>query len=214
MTSNQHIYLFSGIGADHRAFQYLDFSGYQVTSIKWLPNEKYETIAHYAKRLLPQIVDQRPILIGLSFGGIMAAEVAKLIDIEKLIIIASVKTRHELPPAVTNPFCPFYKILPGGLLTRPNIVINSLFGVQSKSDKKLLADILHDTDPVFLKWALHQIRTWRNEAIHSNTVHIHGTADRLFQFKYVRDVIPVDGGGHFMTVNKAEEISTLIRTLV
>jgi len=205
------IYLFSGIGADHRAFQKLDLSGYQVTYIDWLSVEGNEAIEHYAKRLLDQITSPKPILIGLSFGGIMAAEVAKLIEVEKIILIASVKTCHELPPSVKLNLIPFYKILPGWLLVRPNFIVNWLFGTESKSDRKLLADILHDTDPNFVKWALDKITHWKNERIHPHTIHIHGTADRLFPFKYIKGAIPVTGGGHLMTVNRSLELSGLIR---
>jgi hypothetical protein len=79
---------------------------------------------------------------------------------------------------------------------------------------KLLADILNDTDHVFLKWVLGKIANWKNVIEHKNLIHIHGTADRLFLFKYVKCGISVKDGGHFMTVNKAKELSAIIRQLL
>ena len=91
------IYLLSGLGADHRVLQDLDFSGYNITFIKWIQLIKNESIEDYAKRLTEQIITQNPIIIGLSFGGIMAVEIGKLIDTERIILIASAKTKFEIP---------------------------------------------------------------------------------------------------------------------
>src|SRR5436305_11890870 len=92
-----HVYIFSGLGTDERVFQYIDFTYFSVHYIKWVPPLKEETIHSYALRITEQIHFKRPILIGVSFGGIMAVEVAKLIATDKLILIASAKTKYEIP---------------------------------------------------------------------------------------------------------------------
>jgi len=208
----KHIYLFSGIGADERVFQYLDFSGYQTTFITWLPNENKESIENYTKRLADQIKTNNPIFVGLSFGGIVAIEMAKFIKTEKIILIASVKTFDELPLAYRRfSSLQLHKLLPNWILVRSNFMINWLFGTESKSDRKLLADILHDTDPVFVKWAIGKISSWKNTVLHKDLIHIHGTADKLFPFRFVKCDLPVEGGGHFMTVNKSTQLTNLIR---
>jgi len=211
----KRVYVFSGLGADERVFQYLDFSGFAVTFVRWLQPLQNETIEEYAKLLTKQIVTVRPILIGLSFGGIVATEVAKLIDTEKIILVASAKTRQEIP---------FYyrlvgqlrlhKLLPVDLLKQPNVLSNWFFGVHSQSDKKMLVAILRDTDSQFLRWAIDKIVTWRNQFVHPNLTHIHGTADRILPFRYVMSDLQVTGGGHFMTVNKAQELTAAIRSLL
>ena len=91
------VFIFSGLGADKRVFQYMDFSGFDTTFINWLTPTKNEIIEDYALRLTDQIKTDRPILVGLSFGGIIATEVAKLIDTEKIVLIASAQTRKEIP---------------------------------------------------------------------------------------------------------------------
>lgn len=211
----KHIYLFSGIGADYRAFQFLDFSGFEVTHIKWISNLPDEPIEVYARRILDQINTENPILIGLSFGGIMALEVAKLIATEKIIIIASVKTHHELPFYAKGYLTRlFYLCLPQKLLSYPNFLIYWLFGLRGETDKTLFDAIMRDTDPVFLKWALCRIAIWKNSNEFETTKHIHGTADRLFPFCFVKCDIPIKNGGHFMTVNMADELSREIRSLL
>lgn len=74
------IYIFSGLGVDERVFRYLDFSGMDVRFIHWIRPLPDESIKLYAQRLRQQIVTDKPILIGLSFGGIIAVEVGRLIS--------------------------------------------------------------------------------------------------------------------------------------
>lgn len=209
------LYLFSGLGADYRVLQDLDFAGYEVTFIEWIKPFENESIEDYALRLMVQIRVEKPVLIGLSFGGIMAIEVGKLIQTEQIILIASAKTKHEIP---------FYyrfagslklnKLLPVNLLKQPNFISDWFFGVKSKKDKDLLACILHDTKADFLKWAIDKIVNWQSVSILSNIKHIHGTSDRILPYKFVSADVTIFSGGHFMTTNRAEELTLKIRELL
>lgn len=211
----KEIYIFSGLGADERVFQKLDFSGHKITFIKWIVPKKDETIEQYAKRLREQIPTTKPILIGLSFGGIMAVEVAKQITTEKVILIASAKTKREIP---------FYyriagtlrihKLLPTALLKKSNAITNWIFGAESISDKALLKQILIDTDPLFLRWAIDKIARWKNQHEPHKLIHIHGTNDKILPFRFVKNVIKVEGGGHFMTLNKADELNRILKQVL
>jgi pimeloyl-ACP methyl ester carboxylesterase len=209
------IYIFSGLGADERVFQYLDFSGFDTTFIRWTLPIKNETIENYAYQLTEQISKEKPILIGLSFGGMIATEVAKHIDTEKIIIIASAKTKNEIPfyYRLAGLF-KIHKLLPTTIMKRPNIFSNWFFGTQSNEDKRMLANILQDTDAEFLKWAIDKIVNWTNQTRHKNLIHIHGTADRILPLCFVDCDLKVSGGGHFMTVNKADELTKKIRNLL
>src|SRR5690349_13133403 len=91
------------------------------------------------------------ILIGVSFGGIMAVEVAKLIATEKVILISSAKTRHELSFYYRLAgILQFHKLLPARLLKYPNYFAFWLFGAKNQRDQDLLAAILLNTDKDFL----------------------------------------------------------------
>lgn len=208
----KELYIFSGLGADERVFQRLDFSDFSTTFMKWIVPQDKETIEHYATRLLDQITTIKPTLIGLSFGGLIAIEVAKLIDTEKVILIASVKTKNEIP---------FYyrfagqlglhKFLPTRLLKSSNVLTNWFFGTSSGFDKQLLKQILIDTDPTFLKWAIDKIVYWTNQTQVQNLFHIHGTSDRILPLKFAACNETIKGGGHLMTLNKADELTKTIR---
>lgn len=93
----KHIYCISGFGADERVFSKLNFGENEVHFIPWKIPEKHETIESYAARMNQDILHPNPVLVGLSFGGMMSIEIAKLISVEKIVLLSSVSTRHELP---------------------------------------------------------------------------------------------------------------------
>lgn len=206
------IYLFSGLGADRRMFEFLEFQGYNTIFINWITPEKYETIENYAKRLISQIATPQPILIGLSFGGMIAIEVAKIIETEKIILLASAKTRNEVPVYFRIAgYLKLHTLLPGAVLKQSNFMTYWLFGAKTDFEKKLLKDILYDTDSKFLIWAINQIVYWQNATRHKNLIHIHGTADKILPIGRLQSDVNVKGGGHFMTINKADELNEIIK---
>ena len=64
--------------------------------MKWIKPNTNESIKSYAKRMSVFITDVDPVLIGVSFGGILVQEISKHIKAKKLIIISSVKSKVEL----------------------------------------------------------------------------------------------------------------------
>lgn len=208
----KELYIFSGLGADERVFQRLDFSNYSATYVKWIVPQDKETIENYATRLLDQIKSTKPTLIGLSFGGLIAVEVAKQINTEKVILIASAKTKNEIPfyYRLTGQLG-LHRLLPTGLLKSSNFFTNWFFGTSSSFDKQLLKQILIDTDPTFLKWAIDKVARWTNKTLIINTFHIHGSSDRILPIKFVACNSIISDGGHLMTINKSNELNKIIR---
>ncbi len=210
-----NIYILSGLGADERAFQKIDFSGFDPVFIRWIKPEKDESIELYASRLRQQIVTPNPTLIGLSFGGMVAVEVAKQIQTKQVILLASAKSKYEIPKLYRfGGRTGFVKFLPVKLLKRSNFISNWLFGVETTFEKQLLRQILADTDADFMKWAIHAITVWENEKVPENITHIHGTKDRILPFRNVKCDIAIEGGGHFMTLSKAEEIMGKLKMIL
>src|SRR4051794_12190133 len=90
------IYCISGLGADERVFQYLRLGELPLQHIHWIRPYRQEPIAHYAGRLLEQInLAGEVVLIGVSFGGLIAQELAKIIHCQRVILISSVKSERE-----------------------------------------------------------------------------------------------------------------------
>ena len=210
------IYCVSGLGADERVFQKLKLEGYQPVHIRWVEPEGNENIANYAKRLATQINSESPILIGLSFGGIMAIEIAKQINTEKVILISSTKNQQEVPFYFQIfRWLPIHRLIPAKImLWLGQLLAAWFFSLETLAERQLFKAILLDTNAKFMKWAIHQVITWKNELIPKNIYHIHGESDRIFPYKFVREDFNVKRGGHFMIMNQAEHISQLIQKIV
>lgn len=209
----KEVYLLSGLGADRRVFDAVDLSGFKTNHVTWVDPEGNESLEHYAKRLLGQIKTQRPILIGVSFGGMMAIEIAKLLETEKVVVISSVKTGLELPWYFRMAgFLRLHKLIPIALFKSVNKATYWLFGTTLQQERELLKVIVRETDPKFLAWAIDKIVTWRNTTLLPNLIHIHGTNDRILPAQSPDQAI--SNAGHWMIVNKGKEISGLIRQLL
>jgi pimeloyl-ACP methyl ester carboxylesterase len=212
---DKNIYIFSGLGTDERVFVNIDLNEFHPTFIKWIDPLANETIEAYASRLLVQIKYPNPILIGLSFGGMMAIEVSKQIATEKVIIISSAKTFKEIPlyyriPGMFN----IHRRIPVRKLKKFNFITTWFFGTQSKAESKLLHQITKDTDPNYVKWAVDKIVKWRNKQIPANIYHIHGTKDRILPLSKSQYDKQIEGGGHLMIMNKSTQITEILKQLV
>jgi pimeloyl-ACP methyl ester carboxylesterase len=207
------IYLIPGVGANDIIFENLDLSGYEVVHLKWPKHKKGENLQAYVKKLLPQIKkDTQPILIGMSFGGVVAVELSKLVNPFKVILISSIKTYHERPlKLLFLNSLKFHRLIPGKLVVEFRFWMRWFLGKLSTHDLQLIDRMIEDINIEFNEWAVDQVIHWKNEEIPANLTHIHGTRDRIFPHFYIKDAIWIKGGTHFMVVNRAKEISKIIR---
>lgn len=205
------IYCLSGLGVDKKAFQNLKAEGLELVHIDWIKPQKSESLEHYAKRLfdlsdLPQEYN----LLGLSFGGMIATEFSKIRKPKQLYLISTITSRAELRPIFKLiGLLRLHRIMPASILKRSNFITNYFFGVNTKEEIKLLRQILKETDPYFLKWALNAILNWKNTERPAATI-IHGTHDKILPIGKNADHM-ISNGGHFMIVSKGKEISEILK---
>lgn len=211
----KQIFVFSGLGADERVFQNIDFGSHSVHHIKWIIPTKNESIQAYAKRIGEQITDTNSIFVGLSFGGIMAIEVSKQIPSEKIILISSAKNRYEIPwyYRLAGKF-KLNKLVPANLFRNANGLIYWFFGTHTYEEKRLLKIILKETDATYLKWAIDQVINWKNLETPKKIYHIHGTKDHVLPLPSGKIDKIIQGGGHFMLMNKADEVSSFLQQIL
>jgi len=209
----KELFLFSGLGADKRVFNFLNLSEYNIHHVAWIKPDGKESLAEYAKKLLPQIIKEKPILLGVSFGGVIALEIAKLMEVEKIILISSAKTPDAIPSYFKiMAMLKLQNLMPAHAIKKPSEMLFWLFGVDTLEHRNLLTSIMADTDERFFSWAIKTISSWKNNIIVDRVIQIHGTKDRILNLQTADFVIK--GGGHFMVVSRAKEISEIIKNVI
>ena len=146
-------YFISGLGADKRIFSKLKLSEkINIIHVDWINPDRNETLEAYSKRLSRIIDTSQPFaLVGVSFGGMIAVEIAKILTPVVTIIISSTMISAQLPGLYRLAGkLGLLKLIPAKLLKSSNkLTQNYYFGTRSGSEKILLSKIIKDTDPYF-----------------------------------------------------------------
>ena len=209
------VYFISGLGADKRIFSFLDLSFCEPVFIDWITPMKNESLESYALRLRKQIPEESPSIVGISFGGMLTVEIAKANPSVQAIILSSNKTKKEFPAYFrAGLYLPLYKWSPAQLSKKFTLRTSSMLGGTNEAEKKLLHQIIRESDIRFVRWAISAILQWKNMTIPGNIIHVHGTADKLLPCRYVKADYLIEGGTHVMTLDKHTEISRLLQQLL
>ncbi len=205
------LYCISGLGADQRLFQNVVVPGFELVHLNWVPPSPADTLTSYAGKMADMIAEEHPCLLGLSMGGMIATEIGKTRETEKIVIVSSAKTRAEVgwsSYAVNKVVSA--GIVPASLLNIPYPVALNMLGAGTPEERQLLRQVIRDADPTFMKWAIRAIFSWGSTTWPPNVYHIHGTSDKIILPACVRPDVWVEGGSHIMLLNRHEEVNKLI----
>ncbi len=194
-----------GLAANSTIFERIKLpeDQFEIIFLEWEIPIDAETLSEYAKRIALKVSHENPVLIGVSFGGILVQEMAAFLTIRKLIIISSVKSNHEFPlhfkVAKTTKA---YKLVPTSLLQNIENLAKFSFGEFINNRIKLYEKYLSVRDIRYLDWAIEQVILWKRTEVDSKVIHIQGDADEVFPVKNIQNYIPVPGGTHIMILTK------------
>lgn len=202
------VYFMPGMAASPKIFENIKLpeDRFEMFFLEWrLPGEN-ESIADYAKRTAENIKHDNPVLIGVSFGGVLVQEMARIIKARKVIIISSVKCNAEFPRRMRfAKMTRAYRVFPTSLMQRVDWLAKIAVGNNMITRRlNLYEKFLSVRDKKYLDWAFKTIILWDRNEPDDQVVHIHGDADEVFPPKYVTNYIPVKGGTHIMILNKAK----------
>ncbi len=214
--SQGKVYCIPGLGLDGRVFSRIDFGSWQPEVLEWIEPQGPENLAAYAGRMSDLIHDEQPLtIIGYSFGGIIAQELAAIRPVKKIILLSSVKGRSELSPW-------FLRVAPWGLsrlFSKPLMLrMLPLWGRNHGLDRSEIAffrSMLQRLSEHYFRWGLSYISSWQEPVLPRGTqvIHIHGTRDRPFPYKYIGQVDHViPDGDHLMIWKRSAEIARLVNT--
>lgn len=208
------IYFMPGLAAGPEIFENLELDSevYELYYLKWIkPLAIEESLANYAMRMSDEINHEKPVLVGVSFGGILVQEISKFIDVRKVIIISSVKSNKELPKRYkVASKSKLYKLFPTKIVSNFENYTKFFIGKSLQKRAKLYKKYLSVREEKYLKWSIHNVLHWQQKEPLENIVHIHGNNDHVFPIKNIEKSIIIEGGTHVMILNKAKRISKII----
>lgn len=209
-----HLYLLAGLGFDQRFFQNLQLNAPHIHHLHWIEPEPNEGLAHYAQRMSTQVEPSNaPIaLLGHSFGGVMMQEIAKIIPVQKIILISSMKSVSEKPANFK-----WFNRFPITLFLNIKLTIRTFpfwakqYGYESPEEQRLFIEMVSEHSDNYLQWAARQLAIWQgNGSLRTPIVHLHGDNDKTIPAKNFREVTIVKNGSHIMAFNQAELVSKWI----
>ena len=190
-----------GMAASPQIFELIKFpSNFKIIYLTWIKPYLNVTLISYAKRMSILINDVNPVLIGVSFGGILVQEISKHIKVKKLIIISSVKSKVEL--SLSMKFAKktgIHHLLPLNWIDDLEKLLLFVFGPSIKARVDTYKKYLSERDPDYLKWSINQIVNWKQIKYDKNIFHIHGEKDKVFPLNYLernKNFITIKNGTH------------------
>ncbi|TRX16650.1 alpha/beta hydrolase [Flavobacterium franklandianum] len=199
------VYFMPGLAASAQIFEriVLPDATFETVLLEWEIPLDNETLLQYAKRMSQKITHPNPVLIGVSFGGILVQEMAQFIQVRKVIIISSVKTNLEFPIRMKlAKTTKAYKLIPTALFANIESLSKFSFGEKINQRLKLYEKFLRVRDKRYLDWAVEQVILWTRNVADKSVIHIHGDADDVFPIKNIQNCIAVKGGTHVMILSK------------
>ncbi|NNE26128.1 MAG: hypothetical protein HKN09_04745 [Saprospiraceae bacterium] len=210
------IYTIPGLGFDSRIFQNIHFENFQITHLEWKePLSQDESIEAYAKRYLDEIKGEHIVLIGHSFGGVLSIELSRLIKIDSIFLISSIRHEQEMPVtfnAISK--LKLYKLITPGQLAQSVPFWGKFYDYTSAEQMGLAIDMISNNTKTYLKWAVKTISNWKFKAqgTETNITQIHGSKDKTFPISKIKNVdFTVEGGGHFMVYKHGKQIGEFIQ---
>ena len=212
-----HVYFMPGMAANPSIFKNIALPAetFETHLLEWFVPGKNISLSEYARRMNEQVVHENPVLIGVSFGGMLVQEMARHIPIEKTIIISSVKKASELPKRMRfAKYTKIHKLLPTGLVNNLGLLAKYAFGETVQKRLALYEEYLSLRDKYYIAWSIDQIVNWRPSGPSHNLVHIHGEKDPVFPIRNISDCIPVKNGTHTMIIHRARWFNEHLPTII
>lgn len=200
-----HVYCMPGLAAKSTIFEKIELpeERFRIHWLDWLLPKKREPLKDYAARMCEEIKHKDPVLIGVSFGGVVVQEMSKMMNTRGVIIISSVKCENELPRRMRFARrSGLFRFLPTSLARHINFFEKIVVGEFAKKRIELYKKYMSVTDTLYLDWAIKNMVCWDQPKPLPGIVHIHGDKDVIFPYKYIKGCITVPGGTHVMIVNR------------
>jgi pimeloyl-ACP methyl ester carboxylesterase len=207
------IVLLPGLGADQRLFRRERERFPDLETPPWLPPLPEEPLGDYAARLAKSIEPAPDLLGGVSFGGMVACEMARHLSPGAVVLIGSGRSRDSLSPALRG-LGPLARRLPlpvWAVIARAAVVPTVWIERLGPEETSLFRTMLRATPPRFLKWAACAILEWKDAGPPDCPVfQIHGEKDHILPLRFARAETIVPRARHLISLTNPREVQAFL----
>ena len=206
-----------GMAANSSIFEFIKLPKdvFETHFLDWTMPSKNMNMEAYAKEMCTKIVHKNPVLIGVSFGGILVQEMAKIIPVAKVVIISSVKSKSELPKRMLFArYTSVHKLLPTGLVNNVELLAKYAFGETVTKRLALYEKYLSIRDKSYIDWCIHEMVNWKQISAPEGVVHIQGDKDAVFPVLNIKECHVVKIGTHTMIIHRAKWINEHLPAII
>jgi len=212
-----HVYFMPGMAANSSIFEYIKLpeDQFKIHYLDWTLPEKGMNIISYAEKMCTLITHQNPVLLGVSFGGILVQEMAKIIAVRKVIIVSSVKSKNELPKRMLFArYTSIHRLLPTGLVNNVELLAKYAFGETVTKRLALYEKYLSIRDKFYIDWCIHEMVNWSQAIPSQHVIHIQGAKDAVFPIANIKQCIIVPNGSHTIIIHRAKWFNKHLPTII
>lgn len=212
-----HVYLMPGMAANPSIFRYIQLpeAQFKLHTLHWFVPQKNMSLSEYALKMTEEIKHETPVLLGVSFGGMLVQEMARYVKTKKVIVVSSVKHESELPKRMQfAKYTKIHKLLPTGIVNNVELLAKYAFGETVTKRLALYEEYLSIRDKHYIDWSIDQIVNWKPGYCPDGMVHIHGEKDNVFPISNIKDCIPVKQGTHTMIIHRAKWFNEHLPTII
>jgi pimeloyl-ACP methyl ester carboxylesterase len=216
MNKTQTAYTIPGLGANSKIYERIDWpKNWKVTHLEWqVPESEDQSLEDYITNFSKQIKADKPIIIGTSFGGILAQEIAEMVQASHCYILSSISAHDQLSPAMKLVReTKAYKVFPVKYLNQIEAVFQKIPNDKLQKRLKFYPYYLDQRDPVYIRWGIRQVLHWKGLKKRSVPLtHLHGRQDQVFPIKHIKGAQVIDNCDHAMVLTKAQRISKILNS--
>jgi len=208
---NRKLVLLPGMTPSRRLFDRLVPHLENYVVIDWIAPGRTKTISEYARRLAADAgIDSTCDLVGVSFGGMVAQELAGILDARLCFIVSSISSSDELRPTQR-----IFSCLPqrADLLILKTIGgVANVWPKQASNAATVRARKFRGPYGEWFRWATSAALRWCPVPGRSTGfVRIHGDRDLTFPQAHQHADHVVTGAGHMLAHTHSTELATIIR---
>ena len=214
---SKNIFLLPGFALDPEIFSKLEITG-NLHYMSWLEPNQDEALEDYAQRMIATYKIQPgedTVLIGHSFGGMVVQTIASLLEVETVILLASVKSAEEKPLSFKMiPVLPYQRWFSKAMVTQSVGIWGRFHGYNTPEKVAAFQDMVNNKSDYYMQWSLQKILEWDTPKFSANLIHLHGDQDKTFFINRIKEPIIIPGGHHLLPLQKPKEVSKIINEVL